>query len=260
MNNINNNITTDNNSKKQMIIIKEGLLKKRSGRMVQWTTRYFTLYPTILSYKTKQDHLSNRSLSSSSTTTSYELVPGCLVTDITEETRVSIKGKKWYSFWVVWPHNKSNIDDDNKEVKNSSNEVDSDGEQHHHSNKTTVTSADTNLSIDDADDVDSGHSTLNAINQAIVSSHQSSSSSHGSSTTTGTTTTTTTTTGRKDVQSIVASEVMVQKRQRQLVEEQVEMHQAHDINVATGAKIAAVALGGVAIGVMTMVGLSMMNW
>ena len=256
MNNNNNNITTDNNSKQQMIIIKEGLLKKRSGRMVQWTTRYFTLYPTILSYKTKQDHVSNRSLSSS-TTTSYELVPGCLVTDITEETRVNIKGKKLYSFWVVWPHNKSNIDDDNKEVKNSSNEVDSDGEQHHHSNGTTVTSADTNMSIDDADDVDSGHNTLNAINQAIVSSHQSSSSSssHGSSTTTGTTTTT----GRKDVQSIVASEVMVQKRQRQLVEEQVEMHQAHDINVATGAKIAAVALGGVAIGVMTMVGLSMMN-
>lgn len=267
MNNYNSNIDNNNinsSSKQQMIIIKEGLLKKRSGRMVQWTTRYFTLYTTSLTYRTNQDqHVSSRL----STTTSYELVPGCLVTDITEEIRVNIKGKKLYSFWVVWPHDKcsgsdydnnnnnNNIDDGNKEVQRGRIEIDSDGEQHHCTG-TTITSADTKMSVDDDDD-DSGHRALNAINQAIassslakISSHQSSSSSsssHGSSLTE-------TTTGRKDVQSIVASEVMIQKRQRQLVEEQVEKHQAHDINVATGAKIAAVALGGVAIGVMTMVG------
>jgi hypothetical protein len=262
-NNNNNNINSS--SKQQMIIIKEGLLKKRSGRMVQWTTRYFTLYTTSLSYRTNQDqHESSRS-----TTTSYELVPGCLVTDITEEMRVNIKGKKLYSFWVVWPHDKSsgcdydnnnsnnnnnnNIDDGNKEVHNG--EIDSDGEQHHFTG-TTISSADTNMSVDD-NDGDSGHSTLNTINQAIASSSltklssdqssSSSSSAHGLSLKG-------TTIGRKDVQSIVASEMMIQKRQRQLVEEQVEKHQAHDINVATGAKIAAVALGGVAIGVMTMVG------
>jgi hypothetical protein len=234
MNNYNNNTS----SKQQMIIIKEGLLKKRSGRMVQWTTRYFTLYTTSLSYRTNQDqHVSSRL----STTTSYELVPGCLVTDITEEIRVNIKGKKLYSFWVVWPHDKCNNNNNNnidKEVQSGRIEIDSNGEQHHCTG-TTITSADTNMSVDD-NDGDSGHSALNAINQVIVSSHGS--SIRG------------TTIGRKDVQSIVASEVMIQNRQRQLVEEQVEKHQAHDINVATGAKIAAVALGGVAIGVMTMVG------
>ena len=255
MNNYNNNSNNyddiNSSSKQQMIIIKEGSLKKRSGRMVQWTTRYFTLYTTSLSYRTNQDQHVNSRLS---TTTSYELVPGCLVTDITEEIRVNIKGKKLYSFWVVWPHDKcsgsdydnnnnnNNIDVGNKEVQSGRIEIDSNGEQHHFTG-TTITSADTNMSVDD-NDGDSGHSSLNAINQAIVSS---SSSTHGSSLTG-------TTIGRKDVQSIVASEVMIQNRQRQLVEEQVEKHQAHDINVATGAKIAAVALGGVAIGVMTMVG------
>jgi len=242
MNNYHNNVNNFNinsSSKQQMIIIKEGLLKKRSGRMVQWTTRYFTLYTTSLSYRTNQDqHVSSRL----STTTSYELVPGCLVTDITEEIRVNIKGKKLYSFWVVWPHDKCNNNNNNnnidKEVQSGRIEFDSNGEQHHCTG-TTITSADTNISVDD-NDGDSGHSALNAINQAIVSSHGSS--------------ITGTIIGRKDVQSIVASEVMIQNRQRQLVEEQVEKHQAHDINVATGAKIAAVALGGVAIGVMTMVG------
>lgn len=241
MNNYNNNVNNFNinsSSKQQMIIIKEGLLKKRSGRMVQWTTRYFTLYTTSLSYRTNQDqHVSSRL-----STTSYELVPGCLVTDITEEIRVNIKGKKLYSFWIVWPHDKCNNNYNNnnidKEVQSGRIEIDSNGEQHHCTG-TTITSADTNMSVDD-NDGDSGHSALNAINQAIVSSHGSS--------------ITGTTIGRKDVQSIVASEVMIQNRQRQLVEEQVEKHQAHDINVATGAKIAAVALGGVAIGVMTMVG------
>jgi hypothetical protein len=236
--NIMNNYNNNTSSKQQMIIIKEGLLKKRSGRMVQWTTRYFTLYTTSLSYRTNQDqHVSSRL----STTTSYELVPGCLVTDITEEIRVNIKGKKLYSFWVVWPHDKCNNNNNNnidKEVQSGRIEIDSNGEQHHCTG-TTITSADTNMSVDD-NDGDSGHSALNAINQVIVSSHGSS--------------ITGTTIGRKDVQSIVASEVMIQNRQRQLVEEQVEKHQAHDINVATGAKIAAVALGGVAIGVMTMVG------
>jgi len=250
MNNYNNNVNNFNintSSKQQMIIIKEGLLKKRSGRMVQWTTRYFTLYTTSLSYRTNRDQQVNNRLS---TTTSYDLVPGCLVTDITEEIRVNIKGKKLYSFWVVWPHDKCSgsdydnnnnndyIDVGNKEVQSGRFEVDSNGE-HHHFTGTTILSADTNMSVDD-NDGDSRHSALNAINQAIVSSHESS--------------LTGTTIGRKDVQSIVASEVMIQNRQRQLVEEQVEKHQAHDTNVATGAKIAAVALGGVAIGVMTMVG------
>lgn len=33
-------------------------------------------------------------------------MPGCAITDITEETL--LKGRKIFSFWIVWPHDKNN--------------------------------------------------------------------------------------------------------------------------------------------------------
>jgi hypothetical protein len=76
--------------------VKTGVLKKRNGRMHRWSTRYFTLTEGKLSYKVKEDSPTNKG--------EFDLVPGCYVTEISEDTiRGAIKAKKIFSFWVVWP-------------------------------------------------------------------------------------------------------------------------------------------------------------
>jgi hypothetical protein len=81
--------------------IKTGVLKKRSGRMHRWSTRYFTLCGGKLSYKIKVDSPANRG--------EFDLLPGCVVTEVQEDTmRGAIKGKRLFSFWIVWPDDKSN--------------------------------------------------------------------------------------------------------------------------------------------------------
>lgn len=194
------------------IIMKEGYVKKRSGRMVQWTTRYFVLHETGLYYKLKQasdDH------SDGITRGKFEFVPGCIVTDIIEENRVNIKGKKLYSFWIVWPHDKN--------VKNGDkNENDSDIEENDHIIDMSKDIKETQIKIKDEDLIlrNNSNKTINTKN--------------------------------KDLQAIILREEDEQKRQKELVEEQVELHQAHDANVSNGAKIAAVTVGGFAIGALTM--------
>jgi hypothetical protein len=75
-----------------------GTVKKRSGRLHQWTTRFFILDSKTftLSYKLKNDP-------NAQPRATFELAPGCLVTDVVEETHMN---KKLFSFWVVWPHDK----------------------------------------------------------------------------------------------------------------------------------------------------------
>ena len=58
----------------------------------------------------------------------------------------------------------------------------------------------------------------------------------------------------RNLQHIVRNEVNTQKRQKELAEEQLELHQANDNNVSQGAYVAAaVAVGGVVVGAMTFV-------
>ena len=77
---------------------KEGRLYKRGGRMFRWTSRYFILQGPKLIYKLNQNSVNIRD--------DFDLAPGCIVTDIHEDSVGTIKGKKIYSFWVVWPHDK----------------------------------------------------------------------------------------------------------------------------------------------------------
>lgn len=195
-------------------IIKSGVLKKRSARMHQWATRYFVLTDHTLSYKLKQDAPSYRG--------SFDLVPGCIVTQIEVESRNSIKGKKYYTFWVVWPHDKSGKGDAIVDKNNS---------------------ASTNIG-DTVDSDEEGAVPLGGI----------SASSAG-----GTSSAVATTLNSKDqdqqrvknLKQIVESEVLTQRRQKSLVEEQIEMHHARDNNISLGTKVAAVAVGGVVVGGLT---------
>ena len=164
-------------------VIKAGVIKKRSGRMHQWSTRYFVLSESKISYKLKQDAPQFKC--------SYDLAPGCIVTEVQVESR--IQGKKLYSFWIVWPHDKSKdeVNDSDDEKETTKDLIDADANNPSSSNKA------------------------------------------------------------KDLKQIVESEVMTMKRQRSLVEEQLELHHARDNNVSLGAKVAAVAVGGVVVGALT---------
>ena len=150
---------------------KEGTVKKRSGRLHQWTTRHFILDPTThtLSYKIKNDpELAPRA--------TFELVAGCLVTDVIDENTPT---KKLFSFWIVWPHDKK-------------------------SKRSTSATADD----DDSDnDVPATKSTFNEEKRVSAK--------------------------REDLKHIVESEVLLNKRQRLLVEKQLERHQAHDAGWST---------------------------
>lgn len=85
-------------------VVKDGFMKKRKAKLHQWSQRYFILTERTLSYKIKQDSPDFKD--------SYDLVPGCIVTQIETETRASLKGRRLFSFWVVWPHDKSKVKDE----------------------------------------------------------------------------------------------------------------------------------------------------
>jgi hypothetical protein len=175
-------------------LVKEGVVKRRVGRMHQWNTRYFQLHENRLVYKLKQDTATVRG--------TFELVPGTIVTDIIEESLVKMKSTKLYSFWVVNPsgNDKGSVTDE----KNYESDEEDDKEV------TTASAA-----------------------GAVI--------------------TTTVAPANRKLQSIVRNELETQKRQKESAEEQIELHQAHDSSTTQGAMVAAVAVGGVVVGAMTMV-------
>lgn len=63
----------------------------------------------------------------------------------------------------------------------------------------------------------------------------------------------------RNLQRIVCNEKNTQKLQKEAAEEQVDVHASHDNNVASGALVAAVAVGGVVVGAMTMVSTFVLN-
>ena len=102
------NTINSNDNDNENLFEKEGLLRKRSGRMHRWSHRYFILNGPQLSYKIKKESDKNRG--------SFDLVPGCIVTEVLEESIGAIKGKKIFSFWVVWPHDKREKEKQAKKV------------------------------------------------------------------------------------------------------------------------------------------------
>lgn len=75
--------------------MKEGYLRKRSQRLQRWARRYFILNGSKISYKLKNDV-------SSPVRGEYDITADCTVTDVVEDSS-SGKGKKLYSFWIIWP-------------------------------------------------------------------------------------------------------------------------------------------------------------
>ncbi len=69
--------------------------------MHRWSNRYFALCGSTLIYKLKKESTSVRR--------SYDLVAGCILTEVEDDTATK-KGKHLYSFWIVWPQ----IEDDKK--------------------------------------------------------------------------------------------------------------------------------------------------
>ena len=178
-------------------VVKEGWAKKRSGRMHQWTSRYFTLNETGLTYKLKPDSTTLRG--------QFDFVASGKVTDIIEESLVKMKNNKLYTFWIVnprMPNDKATANDDK------------------------------NYDSEEEDGPDPANTNSNS-NAAVVNGSPVPSN--------------------RNLQHIVRNELNTQKLQKELAEEQVDCHANHDNNVANGALVAAVAVGGVVVGAMTMV-------
>lgn len=165
----------------QSKVQKEGWLRKKGSRSFRWTMRYFTLSDSTFTYKIKPGQSDGGS---------YDLVPGCICTEIVEDSR-GVR-KKQYVFWVIWPYDK------NASKVKLEKEDDSDGEE-------------------DLKEREEPPPNGKA----------------------------------KNLKQIVQSEVLTQRREQRLAEEQLERHQTHDNNVNTGIKVAAVAVGGVVIGALT---------
>lgn len=109
---------TSTQATQQHAVTLEGTLKKRGARMHRWSTRYVILAGPKLSYKIKRDSGTLRG--------SFDLVSGCILTEIQEESQM--KGKKLYSFWLVWPQDKSA---DEEKAVGVREEEDSDDEFEH---------------------------------------------------------------------------------------------------------------------------------
>jgi hypothetical protein len=184
-------------------IEKEGYVRKRGGRMHRWTSRYFVLTSTKISYKLKQDVTTFRD--------TFDLAPGCRVTDIVEESFSTIRGKKVYVFWLVWPHDKHSKADEKAGDDSEDDEKEVAGK-----------------------DKDPSHKDKEKDIEVKTDPKQSQLEQK-----------------TKDLKEIVESEQNEHRRQQHAAEVQIERHQKHDKNVSLGVKVAAVAVGGVLVGALT---------
>lgn len=196
------------------IVCKEGILKKRSGRMSRWSTRYFILTTTKLSYKIKESDAEFRAC--------FDLVPGCILTETTEEQEKGmVKSKTLWSFWLVWPYDKTGdeegslIDENGNPIQ--SNEDSSVNNSSLLQNSNAITSSNNNNhiaagSVDGADD-----------NNNVT----------------------------PGLRHVVKTQKNTISKEKSRVSEQLERHEAHDKNMNMIPKVAAVALGGIVIGALT---------
>ena len=188
--------------------------------MHQWSTRYFILSGSKISYKLKADSPNFRG--------TFDLMPGCCVTEVQEEKVLKIKGRKLYSFWLVWPHDKNGKPLGDKTVVVAADDSDDEGDTQ--SDAGLLAASATTLPQLALQPPLPSHPPPQPVLHRAPSGVLP---------------------NRKRLQDIVDGEVETQKRQRELVEQQVERHQAYDQNVGIGAKIAAVAVGGVVVGAFT---------
>jgi hypothetical protein len=124
-----------------------------------------------------------------------------------------LKGKKLYSFWLVWPKDKNDTGPDAAEATGAGG---------------TSTKED-----DDSDDdlPSPGHSAHDSHAGVVVGSADG---------------------GKpKDLKQIVQSEVMGAEKQRKKAEEQLNLHYTEDASISLGYKIAAAAVGGILVGALT---------
>ncbi len=138
----------------------------------------------------------------------FELIPGCIVTDV-QASGLSVGNsklsKKMFTFWIVWP-----IDKNSKQEKLLLEESD------HPNNSQQTNFAEIGRS-GDGDYESGGEDDKNNARRD------------------------------KDLKKILAQQELESQRvlhNRSRAEEQIASHQAHDNNVSLGVKIAAVAAGG----------------
>ena len=119
--------------------------------------------------------------------------------------------KKYFTLWIIWPGDKN--------AKNGSNNGTSNENSTNNNSNSSInaTADDHDYFSEDDDDLASG---------AAVPKP-------------------------KDLKNIIESEVHKQKYAQKKVDEQLERHKAHDQNVSLGAKVAALAIGGVVVGALT---------
>jgi hypothetical protein len=149
-----------------------------------------------LSYKVKPDSTTIRG--------TFDLVPGCIVTEVLDD-QMGLKGKKLFSFWIVWPYDKD-------------------------SEKTEAKKIHTEDSDDEDKEEKSGSDKKNALKQILQRDIM---------------------TQKKDLKSIVQSELTEQREKEQKIADEIERHHNYDHNISFGMKVAALTVGGVVVGALT---------
>jgi hypothetical protein len=192
------------------VVCKEGILKKRSGRMSRWSTRYFILTTTKISYKIKESDAEFRAC--------FDLVPGCICTETVEEQEKGmVKSKTLYSFWLVWPYDKTGDEEASLLDENGSP-----------------------IAINDDSSVNNTLVASNVVpnnnSNAVVSSTDNADESSNAT---------------PGLRHVVKTQKNTISKERSLVSEQLERHEAHDKNMNMIPKVAAVALGGIVITALT---------
>jgi len=204
--------------------------------MHQWSYRYFILsqhqqcnnpgnstgHETAssigyrLAYKLKADSTTFKG--------SYDLLPGCVVTEV-QSVGIGVGNsklsKKLYTFWIVWPTDKNSKQSLSADKKKNEDVV----ENSHHVNGPNES---WNYNNDgDEDSVADDEDKIGEKKDVAIS---------------------------KDLKHIIEQqEVEIQRVQqsRTKAEEQLASHQAHDNSISLGVKVAAVAVGGALVGALT---------
>mgnify|MGYP006078818971 CR=1 FL=1 len=200
----------------------EGMARKRGGRMSRWANRYFALVGPRLEYRQSKESTEVRA--------TFDLAPGCHVTDIKTE------GKKMHMFWVVWPYDKGgkekgDMDDEDDDLvtmdytngANNNSNINNTGASAVKSPNNESKFGDTHSSEDcEKKDNDYSRDTRN------VRERQ----------------------GLKQVLNAQQQQQM-HTREKKSVKKQIERHHKHDTTVGMVPKVAAVALGGIVVTAFT---------
>jgi hypothetical protein len=214
---------------------KEGFLRKRSGRMHRWTNRYFVLTATKISYKVKQDAKEFKG--------TFDLAPGSIVTDAQEESIGTVRGKKIFVFWLVWPFDKNSKanansigDDSDEEGEHANKEADmKKGESQGSSGKDNNKEGTPAVTPVARSDKEKGKENKDTFKDKGDKEKEASKEPGAV----------------KAVRDIVEREESCHRKLQQQVEEQINRHEANDKTTSFRYTVAAAAAGGVVVGALT---------